>query len=1153
MLTVSLASQSAVYNNAGGALLRRYWHIGDIKDLDLALNFLEQALATVPLDSSDRPNRLSNLGNGLQSRYGRLGRKEDLETAIQLYRQALSLVPYDPSGRSMYFNNLSLSLRSSYLHTGRIEDLEESIHSAQQALTLSPQNSSDHPSRLNNLSICLNTRYEHTGQLEDLEEAISLCQQAVTLAPDNSMYLSNLGIGLKTRYVRTGRLEDLDEAIRICRLAVASTPLNSPSLPGYLNSLGNGLSNRFENTGQLEDIRESISLWHQAIDLTPPESRERAGYLTNLGSGLRDLYKQLGQPTDLEESLRAHRQAIENTSSTSPDLPARLTNLASCLDALYAQAGQMEYLEEFIQVCLQAVVLTPLGSPYLSSRLNNLGIGLRTRFARIGRLEDLEEAIQLHQQAMNNTPKNSTELSAYINNLGNSYYDRYLRTLRQEDLEEALSLWRQAIDLTSMNSPDRPSRLSNLGSGLRQLYLQRGQQEYLEDSLQVNRQAVELTPPDSPERPMRLSNLGNTLQRSRRLEDLDEAVLVYQQALDLTPQDSPEHPSCLNNLGLGLQTRHLYTGQIDDLERARYFYRQCCEEAGHHSQRIMLVSSSTWGNWAFERQSWHEASQAFSYGLTAIQNLYKVQFSRFGKESFIRDSRGLPAKAAYALAKTGDLSGAVEVLESGRARQLGEALERTRRDLELLTDPAIGRQDLLSRYKLARDHYLFLAQKGFNNGALGEEVTSHPQDWVQQLESMQFEIDGVIDEIRKIPGYETFLTSPNVTQIQNEAKIAPLIYLVTTPAGGLALIATDKDIIAVELPLLTEDFLRKQVIGQDGQITYMRAYLAWRADPYDDLKRETWKQTLDQTVYWLWEAIMQPIVEKLKTIFPLGNQAILIPSDWLSLLPLHAAWTPDEACTCGRRYALDEFAFTYAPSALALIRSHQQAQELSGEKLLVVENPDQSLYFSEPAAQAALALFNDKTHFLNEAATFEAIQEAFNKHNILYFFTHGVARFDEPLLSGLTLAGRPLTLGDIFNLKTDNTRIAVLSACETGVASNLDLLDEVVSLPSGMLQAGVPGIVGSLWAVLESSTAILMTIFFEQWHKVGCSAPEALRKSQMILRDAVYDKDARNYFKESLMEDKSMPIGTVDILHKQLLINDFDHPFYWAAFTYTGL
>ena len=56
-------------------------------------------------------------------------------------------------------------------------------------------------------------------------------------------------------------------------------------------------------------------------------------------------------------------------------------------------------------------------------------------------------------------------------------------------------------------------------------------------------------------------------------------------------------------------------------------------------------------------------------------------------------------------------------------------------------------------------------------------------------------------------------------------------------------------------------------------------------------------------------------------------------------------------------------------------------------------------------------------------------------------------------------------------------RLAVLSACETAQPGT-ELPDEVVALPTGLLQAGVAGIVASQWSVPDRATAMLMAEFY---------------------------------------------------------------------------
>lgn len=73
---------------------------------------------------------------------------------------------------------------------------------------------------------------------------------------------------------------------------------------------------------------------------------------------------------------------------------------------------------------------------------------------------------------------------------------------------------------------------------------------------------------------------------------------------------------------------------------------------------------------------------------------------------------------------------------------------------------------------------------------------------------------------------------------------------------------------------------------------------------------------------------------------------------------------------------------------------------------------------------------------------------------IWHFACHGIHDPGDPLESSLVLCDGRLRLRTIFARPASSRRLAVLSACRIATAGEA-LLDEVVSLPSALLQAGV--------------------------------------------------------------------------------------------------
>ena len=143
-------------------------------------------------------------------------------------------------------------------------------------------------------------------------------------------------------------------------------------------------------------------------------------------------------------------------------------------------------------------------------------------------------------------------------------------------------------------------------------------------------------------------------------------------------------------------------------------------------------------------------------------------------------------------------------------------------------------------------------------------------------------------------------------------------------------------------------------------------------------------------------------------------------------------------------------------------------------------------------------------------------------------------------------ADERLTLRDLLSLRHP-ARLAVLSACETGVPG-VALPDEVISLATGMLQAGACGVVSSLWPVNDVSTVLLMMRFYECWRQEDQDPAVALTDAQRWLRGATNRQIADKLY------------GREDALHAVALrlmlapadARPFAHPYYWAGFCHTG-
>jgi CHAT domain-containing protein len=174
---------------------------------------------------------------------------------------------------------------------------------------------------------------------------------------------------------------------------------------------------------------------------------------------------------------------------------------------------------------------------------------------------------------------------------------------------------------------------------------------------------------------------------------------------------------------------------------------------------------------------------------------------------------------------------------------------------------------------------------------------------------------------------------------------------------------------------------------------------------------------------------------------------------------------------------------------------------------------------------------------------------------VLHLACHGIADLDAPLDSGLLLAGnRWITLRDLFAM-TLHVRLAVLSACETSLPGT-ELPDEVVALPTGLLQAGVAGVIASQWAVPDFGTAVLMTEFYRR--HADATPAAALRDAQQWVRDKTNGEKVEEW-QQALADGAAwLPPEVGEALIDRLAFRDPDARDHaglpaWAGFAHVGV
>lgn len=316
---------------------------------------------------------------------------------------------------------------------------------------------------------------------------------------------------------------------------------------------------------------------------------------------------------------------------------------------------------------------------------------------------------------------------------------------------------------------------------------------------------------------------------------------------------------------------------------------------------------------------------------------------------------------------------------------------------------------------------------------------------------------------------------------------------------------------------------------------------------------EILQASLKQTFPILQERLMIPLCQRLTELGV--QQATLIPGGRLGLLPLPAA-VIDSPIT-----------FAYAPSARALrSASHvvQEREEMSNV-LLGVGNPlpnPKPLNFARTEVENIASLFTEdyRRVLYEEQASRTTTLANVSGASHLHFSCHGAFNSEKPLESSLSLSGNDtLTMRDLLDggLDLSASRLTVLSACQTGITDFQNVPDEAIGFPAAFLQAGAPGIVSTLWSVSDVSTALLMIRFYHHHLKDGLDPAIALQKSQLWLRDSTAkEMGLSKYYKQQYLESgKKDSNAFVAMRYYQANsdIKPFSHPYYWAAFTFSGV
>ena len=444
-------------------------------------------------------------------------------------------------------------------------------------------------------------------------------------------------------------------------------------------------------------------------------------------------------------------------------------------------------------------------------RLNSLGVSLMTRFERLGQLTDLEDAISSQRDAVDLTPPGHRRKPIYLNNLGISLMIHFQRLGQLTDVEDAISRQRDAVDLTPHGHIQKPIYLNNLGNSFLTRFERLGQLTDLEDAISSQRDAVNLTPHDHRDKSSRLNNLGISLmtrfQRLGQLIDLEDAISRQRDAVDLTPYDHPAKPGYLNNLGNSFLIRFERLGEPSNLEHAiSIFSYAASSPLGPINLRF--YASRTWISCA-RRTRHHSLLHAHSIALSLLPQLAWIGLSLQDRYDALFGAADVVGEAAAAALDAGFPGAAVEFLEQGRSIVWGE-LFQLRSSYEELSSTYPDHARRLCELSAKLDQTSGTHEKSLSvllehSRYRAHYITEYPRQAADRHRGLAIERDNLLQEIRRLPGYDQFLRRKQFSRLRASAHSGPVVILnaAETRCDALVVLADLDHVIHIPLTNLT--------------------------------------------------------------------------------------------------------------------------------------------------------------------------------------------------------------------------------------------------------------------------------------------------------------------------------------------------------------
>ncbi|KAH7318855.1 CHAT domain-containing protein [Rhizoctonia solani] len=1142
------------------ALEKRYECLGDVTDVSKSIEWFSAFVIKLPSEHKKMATIMDRLGLSYLRRFERIGHLDDIEQGIQYLAGGVSLAQINDKEIHSYLNNLGMGYGTRSVRLGDTNDINQAIILLEQAVFATSARHGNLPIYLMNLGRAYLQRFEQggaVGEVEDLKRSVECLSHSVRLTPSNNKHLPDLLISLESalekQYKYSGDPRDIDHAIARSARAVSLTPTEHPDWLRRVRALARSHLRRFEHYSQTDDIVKTIECLTEVTLHVPSDHPDMFACLDDLGTAYIRRFEHQGDSIYVEKAVEYQQRVVQLIPAEHPSMSFCLGKLGTALELRFRYRGDIQDIHYALECHRKAVELNPKGDSGSSVLLFSLGTDYLSLFIRLGKVEHADLAIENLNRALT-LVSTSSERSNVLMNLGKAYMEIYRRLGQPGDLDRAIQCQIQAVELTPVDYAEMAMRLNNLGQYLQVRFDDRGDPQDLENAILCESKAVEVAPEIYAARAIFVTSLGvsylSRFDKTMQLDDIHSAVNYFEQAVALTPEGHTAWSGRLNNLGnaLGLQfssfggsdilnksievqtlaasllpaEHSFFPGMFCNLGRlygARYAHfgdvnAFCqainCFKASAESPigdpQTRFKAARMYATLLSHLSLTHSLS-AYQIGINLIPQLIRLGTTVDKRYKDIPQIGDMIQDAIAVAVNADNYLLALEWLEQGRSVVLNQMLQ-LRTPIDHLGS---HRPDLVEKLRQIAEslHHASSNPVSSLEPSKNVDYPSSPEQIARGHRGLATEYERLLSEARMVPGFENFLLPRKATEFFRVAKTNPVVVIHAHKfrCDALALLPGYPTVHHIPLPNITFDIAKAASL--QIQASLHRRGVRERSSTRG-IKPVGPRDYFKSVLAILWVDVVKPILETLG-----GSELPHItwcPTGPFSLLPIHAAGYYDRPMEKLSDYAIS----SYTPSLTALLSVNKNIVSPLSSMLAVGQEatPGRSRL---PQTVAELAQIKGHvqpgTTYMQldkDSATVSSVLKAMEDHSCVHLACHAYQNLQNPVESGFHLQDGTLTLRTIMQRSFQGKQLAFLSACQTAAGDD-QIPDEAVHLASGMLMAGYPSVIATMWSISDTYAPLVADEVYARLLKRDTFQPgdtaKALHFAVAKLREKVGNND----------------------------------------------